>query len=432
MPGPPAARSSLGGAGAAAAGVGRRGRRRPAHAATATGAAVRGAPPPTPASSPSAARTRPGITTAAQDRLHFVALDVITDDAGRAARPADPLDPRRRADDGRRRGDARRRRRRRPVEGARGHRRGARPRARPPHRDDRLRALALRRPVRPRRTGGPRRCATCRPSPATTSTRRRCGGDLCIQACSDDPQVAVHAVRNLVRMGFGVVSVRWSQLGFGRTSSTSPAQTTPRNLFGFKDGTANIKAEDTAALDEHVWVAPADVPGGAAWMAGGSYLVARRIRMHIEVWDRSPLVDQEQTIGRDKRLGAPLGPRRRVRRARLRAPPGIDGEPRDPGRRARPARAPHPTSAACGSCAAATTSPTAATARATSTPGCSSSRSSATRTGSSCRCSRRWRGVRRPQRVHRAHRLGAVRLPARPGRRTPTGAPSSSPDASPT
>src|SRR5690606_38823076 len=47
------------------------------------------------------------------------------------------------------------------------------------------------------------------------------GGDLCVQACANDPQVAVHAVRNLARIGFGVVSVRYSQLGFGRTSSTS-------------------------------------------------------------------------------------------------------------------------------------------------------------------------------------------------------------------
>ena len=31
----------------------------------------------------------------------------------------------------------------------------------------------------------------------------RSGGDLCIQACADDPQVAVHAVRNLSRAAFG-------------------------------------------------------------------------------------------------------------------------------------------------------------------------------------------------------------------------------------
>jgi deferrochelatase/peroxidase EfeB len=130
------------------------------------------------------------------------------------------------------------------------------------------------------------------------------GGDLCIQACANDPQVAVHAVRNLARIGFGKVSVRWSQLGFGRTSATSRAQATPRNLMGFKDGTRNLKAEDTALLDEHLWVPPHD---GPQWMAGGSYLVARKIRMFVETWDRTALAEQEAIIGRDKGEGAPLG-----------------------------------------------------------------------------------------------------------------------------
>ncbi|MGL5808487.1 MAG: iron uptake transporter deferrochelatase/peroxidase subunit [Nocardioides sp.] len=131
------------------------------------------------------------------------------------------------------------------------------------------------------------------------------GGDLCVQACADDPQVAVHAVRNLARIGFGVVTVRWSQLGFGRTSSTSTSQSTPRNLFGFKDGTMNVKAEESDALREFVWVAEGDDPDGD-WLAGGSYLVARRINMTIEVWDRQSLRDQESFIGRTKAAGAPL------------------------------------------------------------------------------------------------------------------------------
>jgi deferrochelatase/peroxidase EfeB len=131
----------------------------------------------------------------------------------------------------------------------------------------------------------------------------RSRGDLCIQACSEDPQVAVHAIRNLARIGFGTVAVRWSQLGFGRTSTTSTAQATPRNLFGFKDGTANVKAEQTAALAEHVWVAADD---DQAWLGGGSYLVARRINMHIETWDRQGLQPQEEVVGRTKDTGAPL------------------------------------------------------------------------------------------------------------------------------
>ncbi|MEU0083574.1 iron uptake transporter deferrochelatase/peroxidase subunit [Streptomyces sp. NPDC006274] len=132
----------------------------------------------------------------------------------------------------------------------------------------------------------------------------RSGGDLCVQACADDPQVAVHAIRNLARIGFGRVAVRWSQLGFGKTSSTTPDAQTPRNLFGFKDGTRNVSGADTAALDRHVWASAQD---GSAWMAGGSYLVARRIRMNVETWDRTPLREQEDIFGRDKGEGAPVG-----------------------------------------------------------------------------------------------------------------------------
>ena len=114
----------------------------------------------------------------------------------------------------------------------------------------------------------------------------------------------MHAIRNLARIGMGVVTVRWSQLGFGRTSSTSLSQATPRNLFGFKDGTRNLKAEEPDLLHEHVWAKPGD---GPAWMDGGSYVVTRKIRMLVETWDRTPLAEQEAIVGRVKGSGAPLG-----------------------------------------------------------------------------------------------------------------------------
>ncbi|GHF33089.1 iron uptake transporter deferrochelatase/peroxidase subunit [Streptomyces morookaense] len=135
----------------------------------------------------------------------------------------------------------------------------------------------------------------------------RSGGDLCVQACADDPQVAVHAIRNLARIGMGRVAIRWSQLGFGKTSSTTPDAQTPRNMMGFKDGTRNIAGTETDRLDKHVWVSEKDGPD---WLAGGSYLVARRIRMHIETWDRASLKDQEDTFGRTKAEGAPQGKQR--------------------------------------------------------------------------------------------------------------------------
>jgi deferrochelatase/peroxidase EfeB len=134
----------------------------------------------------------------------------------------------------------------------------------------------------------------------------RSGGDLCVQACADDPQVAFHAVHVLSRIASGTAVLRWAQPGFGRTSSTGSSQRTPRNLMGFKDGTDNIRAEQTDAMREYVWVQDVD---GPPWMVGGSYLIVRRIRIIFDVWDATTLEGQQRVIGRDKLKGAPLGKR---------------------------------------------------------------------------------------------------------------------------
>ncbi len=149
------------------------------------------------------------------------------------------------------------------------------------------------------------------------------GGDICIQACANDAQVAVHAVRNLVRLAFGTAVVRWSQTGFGKSSVTSKGEPTPRNLFGFKDGTANITSDDTASLDEFLWVQPGDDPD---WMNGGTYLAVRKIRMTIETWDRTSMREQEAVFGRTKREGAPLSGGDEFTTPDFSAP-GRDGEP---------------------------------------------------------------------------------------------------------
>ena len=130
------------------------------------------------------------------------------------------------------------------------------------------------------------------------------GGDLCVQACANDPQVAFHALHVFSRIASSAASLRWSQLGFGRTSSTSHTQATPRNLMGFKDGTDNIRGEEAGAMNDYVWVQPND---GPAWMTGGTYLIARRIKILFDVWDSAPLEAQQRAIGRDKLTGAPLG-----------------------------------------------------------------------------------------------------------------------------
>jgi len=150
------------------------------------------------------------------------------------------------------------------------------------------------------------RPAELEPLPPFTADRLQVGlsdGDLGVQVCGDDPQVAFHAIRNLARIAIDRASVRWSLAGFGRTSRTTADQPTPRNLLGFKDGTANILDDDAAALDQHVWVPSSAEP---AWLAGGTYLVVRRIEMLIEDWDREPLSSQQSIVGRAKGTGAPL------------------------------------------------------------------------------------------------------------------------------
>jgi deferrochelatase/peroxidase EfeB len=125
------------------------------------------------------------------------------------------------------------------------------------------------------------------------------GGDLSLQACADDPQVAYHAIRDLDRVARGVAATRWTVMGFGRASA-GPNQETPRNLMGFKDGTRNIStAEDYAKF---VWVKGGDQD----WMEGGTYQVARKIQMNIEIWDTDPIGDQQTVFGRRKGSGAPL------------------------------------------------------------------------------------------------------------------------------
>jgi deferrochelatase/peroxidase EfeB len=132
----------------------------------------------------------------------------------------------------------------------------------------------------------------------------RSGGDLCVQACADSPQVAFHAIHTLTLIAHGRAVLRWSQDGFGRTSSTSRSQPTPRNLMGFKDGTNNIRGEEDDAMERFVWVPPSD---GPEWLAGGTYLIARRIKMLFDVWDATSLEGQERAVGREKASGAPLG-----------------------------------------------------------------------------------------------------------------------------
>lgn len=124
-------------------------------------------------------------------------------------------------------------------------------------------------------------------------------GDLVVQAAADDYQTAYHALHTLTRAAKGKAVVRWVQDGFQPGLEVNP-QGPGRNLEGFIDGTVN-PATKPEVMDQYVWA-----DRGAHWMAGGTYLVVRRIRMFVEVWDRSSLGDQQRTIGRDRAYGKEL------------------------------------------------------------------------------------------------------------------------------
>ncbi|HBR3695896.1 TPA: deferrochelatase/peroxidase EfeB [Klebsiella pneumoniae] len=133
-----------------------------------------------------------------------------------------------------------------------------------------------------------------------------CHGDLLLQICANTQDTVIHALRDVIKHTPDLLSVRWKREGFiSDSAARSKGKETPINLLGFKDGTANPPSDDSALMDNVVWVtADQDEP---AWTVGGSYQAARIIQFHVEFWDRTPLKEQQTIFGRDKHSGAPLG-----------------------------------------------------------------------------------------------------------------------------
>lgn len=131
-------------------------------------------------------------------------------------------------------------------------------------------------------------------------------GDLLLALSADQPDVLLHALRQLMRRTRDNLVLHWMLDGYNRPDAKPvPGRTDNRNLLGFKDGTANLDITDKALMDELIFVGADD--GEPAWAVGGSYQAVRIIRMFVEFWDRTPLNEQQKIIGRNKTSGAPLG-----------------------------------------------------------------------------------------------------------------------------
>jgi deferrochelatase/peroxidase EfeB len=132
-------------------------------------------------------------------------------------------------------------------------------------------------------------------------------GDISIIFEAGHNDTVQFALRQLMRRTRSDLVLRWMIDGYARGIGAGQASeaATPRNLLGFKDGTANLDVDDATLMDRHVWVGAGD--GEPDWAVGGSYQAVRIIRMFVEFWDRTRLIEQEQIFGREKVSGAPLG-----------------------------------------------------------------------------------------------------------------------------
>ncbi|WP_156759004.1 Dyp-type peroxidase [Microbacterium karelineae] len=123
-------------------------------------------------------------------------------------------------------------------------------------------------------------------------------GDLLLQVASDDAMTLAHASRMLLKDARSFATVRWTQRGFRRARGTVRPGSTQRNLFGQVDGTVN-PVPGTDDFDGVVW-------SDDGWLAGGTSLVLRRIRMNLDKWDELDRPGREASVGRTLSNGAPL------------------------------------------------------------------------------------------------------------------------------
>ncbi|MGG4606917.1 iron uptake transporter deferrochelatase/peroxidase subunit [Providencia sp. Me31A] len=134
--------------------------------------------------------------------------------------------------------------------------------------------------------------------------KKWCGGDILLQICANSQESVIYALRDILRHISAYCFPLWKIDGF-LPARAIDNHTTPINLFGFKDGTGNAPADDSALMNDLIWITAESTE--PSWCDGGTYQAVRLIRFNLEFWDRTPLEDQENDFGRHKDSGAPIG-----------------------------------------------------------------------------------------------------------------------------
>jgi deferrochelatase/peroxidase EfeB len=151
----------------------------------------------------------------------------------------------------------------------------------------------------------PRRLREMPSFPGDLLDPTRTGGDVLVQICATHRDTVVHTVRELMRAVAGRFAIRWTLDGFKSAQRGPTPHSSTRNLFAFRDGTANPDVDDERLMSRLIWVGPRH--GEPAWALDGTYQVVRTIRMHVEFWDRVGMFEQQNMIGRERVSGAPIG-----------------------------------------------------------------------------------------------------------------------------
>jgi deferrochelatase/peroxidase EfeB len=126
-------------------------------------------------------------------------------------------------------------------------------------------------------------------------------GDMLVQVCANHRDTTVHALLDILAHTDGAMRPRWRLDG----QRNPPRPTgTPRDWFGFKDGTTNTDTTNSSQMNQLVWAQPRTAE--PAWAAGGTYHVVRIVHFNIEQWQGVPLAKQERIFGRRKASGAPM------------------------------------------------------------------------------------------------------------------------------